>query len=300
MEWKEKMSIAKVVIYNEIEYTIWMDDFAKEYFKKLKTIATDFQSHRHELAVSRIKLAAACLCRQLVTSNEQYDLLLGAGNSGLFMTKIAEFTYDILDIKKPPILNIPLYRFQPDGKTVRDNQDLLDEVKKAIPHDLPVSNVLFIDDEIMKGITAKLFLEFITKVLPSITSLDATIIAENHFFEWHYKIPKVAVRFFSYAPLIQGLNGNIGYFVPDSLYHSLSAHFPGPFSYNHAMAIMVGGALKRLAPDGKPYFDHTVAVQLREKIEGFDTIQKKLYEDLRETVNQGVTDYRSGKLHFRF
>ncbi len=277
-----------------------MDDFANEYFNKITKIASDFEGRRKELAESRIKMFVASIYRQLIDFNENYDLVLGAGNSGLFMTRVTQMIYEYLNIKTPLILNLPIYRFKEDGKTPNNNSFLTQQVKEKIQNLNSISNILFVDDEIMGALTAKDCFNLILQSYPNINHLDATIIAENHFFEWHYKIPKVSISFFAYSPLIQGFNGNIGYFIPEDLYKEVSSLIGEAVSYNHVMAIVVGGALKRKDNNSNPYFDFTVESSLKSKITNYDDKKSSLMNNLRELVKEGIEKYKAGEIKFRF
>ena len=277
-----------------------MDDFANEYFSKITQIASDFKDRRRELAKSRIKMFVAAICRQVVDFEERYNLLLGAGNSGLFMTKITEMVYQCLDIKVPPVLNLPIYRLKEDGTTLHDNSFLTTQVKEKLQGIQEISNILFVDDEIMRALTAKESFSLILEANPTIDHLSATIIAENHFFEWHYKMSKVSIRFFAYSPLIQGLNGNIGYFITEDFYKEISAMHNNTLSYNHVMAILIGGGLKRKDNSGKSYFDFTIESELKNKIADYDKKKLSLVNELKGLVKEGVEKYKVGEIKFRF
>lgn len=277
-----------------------MDDFANEYFNKITKIASDFEGRRKELAESRIKMFVASICRQLVYFNEKYEIVLGAGNSGLFMTRITQMAYEYLNIKAPLILNLPIYRFKEDGKTPNNNSFLAQQVKEKLQNLDSINNILFVDDEIMRALTAKECFNLILQANPSISRLNTTIVAENHFFEWHYKIPKVSISFFAYSPLIQGLNGNIGYLIPEDLYKEVSSLISEVVSYNHVMAIVVGGALKKKDNDGNPYFDFAVEASLRNKIINYEDKKSSLMNHLQELVKEGIEEYKAEKIKFRF
>lgn len=277
-----------------------MDDFANEYFHKITKIASDFKTRRRELAKSRIKMFVGSICRQLIDLKENYDLLLGAGNSGLFMTRIARMTYKYLNVKTPLILNLPIYRFKEDGATLHSNSFLSPQVNTTLKKLHNINNILFVDDEIMRGLTVKECLDLILKINPKINHLNATIIAENHFFEWHYKMPKVSINFFAYSPLIQGLNGNIGYFIPEDLYNEISAILNDGLSYNHVMAIVVTGALKRKDNNGNPYFDFTIEPKLKNKIINYGERKSSLLSELQELTKEGVEKYKTHEIQFRF
>lgn len=275
-----------------------MDDFAKEYFQKLEVLALDFKDRRFELSKSRIKMFAAAIARQLLEFGETFDLMIGAGNSGLYMTKITEMTYQYLNTALPKILNIPIVRFKEDEKILNDNSSLLPQLKQNLNNVKEIKNVLFVDDEIMRAITAKECFELLLKANPNISHLDATIVAEHHFFEWHYKLPKVSIRFFAYSPLIQYLNANISYFIPEDLYHEISKQIEDISSHNQAMAIVISGAVKRIRK--QPYYDYSVEELLKEKIPNYEERKAILTRDLQELVKQGVDEYKTGKITFRF
>ena len=99
--------------------------------------------------------------------------------------------------------------------------------------------------------------------------------------------------------LIQGLNGNIGYFIPQKLFEDIVKVLPEVKSYNHAMAIVISSALKRIN-DSQPFFDYAIENELKNKITDYSTQKEILTKELKELVEKGVNDYRSGKIKFRF
>lgn len=278
-----------------------MDEFEKEYFDKLKLLASGFQARRQDLAKSRIKMFTATICRQLLEKKEKFDLLLGGGNSGLFMIEIAKLVYQNLKIDLPLTVCLPIYRFiNDDDKLINDNSVLKNVIPKKLK-DIPKNlNILFIDDEIMRGVTMKAVLDLVLAEKSDIDFLRAVIIAENHFFEWHYNMPKVSVNFFPYARLIQGLNGNIGRFIPDNLFKEMAFQISEIRSYNHAMAIIFGGAFKRKDERGIPYFDQDIETVLRKNIIDYDYQKFSMKEMLKNLVLEGIERYKHNKIYFRF
>lgn len=274
-----------------------MDELEKEYFEKITRIASDFKNKRRELGKSRIKMFSAALYRLLIDLNEKHDVLIGSGNSGSYMTKIAGMVYKDLDLKLPLILSLPIYRFDEDNASPYDNSPLVPKVKEVLEN-FPVKNVLFVDDEIMKGITAKECFSLILNARPDIKSLSATIVAENHFFEWHYKIPQVSIRFFAYSRLIQGLNGNIGYFIPEDLFKKISSLIPEVNSHNHSMALIVAGVLKKRYKE--LFFDNEIEQILINNLENYSFRKSQLIKELEDLVKEGIEDYKSGKIKFKF
>lgn len=274
-----------------------MDEFEKEYFQKIGKISSDFKERRRDLAKSRIKMFSASLCRQVIELNQKFDVIVGAGNSGLFMTKIAEMVYEELNIKIPPILNLPVFRFEEDNVSLHDNAVLVSEVAQKLKTLPSLNNILFIDDEIMRAVTAKESLNLILKARSDIKHLNVTILSENHFFEWHYKMPMVSVNFFAYSRLIQGLNGNIGYFVPEDLFKEISS-IAKISSHNHALTLLLTGSLKSKAKG--QYFEIESEKLLTKNIKDYKLIKSSLIKELKYLVKEGIEKYKSGKITFRF
>lgn len=266
-----------------------MDDFEREYFAKLEKIAPDYHSKRRGLAKSRIKMFAAALCRQLTEENEKFDLIIAAGNSGLFMAAITKIVYKSLGVELPQLITLPIYRFESEEKG---------KIGK-LTHIPKEANILFVDDEIMRGITVKTAVELILNDFTDMRSLRCVIIAENHFFEWHFHIPKVSINFFAYSRLIQGLNGNIGYFIPKDLFDQIASLIGDVKSYNHAMAIALGGALKRKNNNGIPFYDTSVEEICKQNIAGYEATKASLVNELKELVSKAVEEYRNKKIRFR-
>ena len=271
-----------------------MDQFEKEYFEKLRSITLYFEGKRRELAKSRIKMFAAAVVRQVLDEKQKFDLIIGAGNSGLFMTKLTHLTYETLNLDSPEIINIPITRIFEENKEVKV---LTGDFE--IRTDKKIRNVLFVDDEIMRAVTARTVFELLLEQYTEIDHLDATIIAENHFFEWHYNLPKVSVRFFAYSRLIQWLNGNIGHFVPGKLFYEIQSVIPEVQSYNHVMAIVLGGGLKK-QENGKPYFDEKIEKILEENIKDYKIQKENLENELKNLIKEGVEEYKEEKITFRF
>jgi hypothetical protein len=269
-----------------------VDDFEKEYFQKLTQLASEYKDRRRDLAKSRIKMFVAALYRQLVEEKEKFDLVLAAGNSGLYMSVIAKMVYESLGIEAPTFITIPIYRFKDiEGKiALNDNSSLSSLVKGKLDSLPEAAKILFIDDEVMQGLTVKASLELILEERPDLTSIRCLVIAEHHFFEWHHNMTKVSINFFAYSRLIQGLNGNISYFIPEELFSKISAQINDVESYPHAMAIVIGGALKRKDESGVPFYDTSVATFTDES----------LMNELAKLVQEGIEDYKNKKIQFRF
>ena len=103
-----------------------------------------------------------------------------------------------------------------------------------------------------------------------------------------------------YSPLIQGLNGNIGYFIKEDLYKEICQFLNKTLSYNQVMAIVIGSALKQKDKNGNPYFDYEIESSLKNKIANYESRKFSLMNELGKIVEEGVNEYKSGSISFRF
>ncbi len=277
-----------------------MDDFQKDYLSKLNLLADNYKNRRKELAESRIKRFVFALCRQLFEFDESFDLIMGGGNSGLFMTEITKIVFEKTNLNLPKVITIPIVRYKPgtenNSKELFDNSSLLTLAKEKLEDTKAPKNILFVDDEVMTGTSLRDSLHIIEQIYPN-QRFDVTLIAEHHFFEWHYKLSNFSVRFFAYALLIRGLNGNIGYIVNESIFEQIQKIIPEANTSYKALTILLGGGLKN-AEEGKPFYDTTVVTKLIEAGFEFEKEKLRVVGEIEQLITEAIVEYNKGKVKF--
>lgn len=276
-----------------------MDKYEKEFLEIIKQSAKNIIVDRVELGNSRLKHLVAMIYLLISERAESFDLLVGGGNSGVATIEIAKMVYLKVGAKIPPIVLLPVVR-PSNQKNISIDKDMISEQLKNIQK---VEKILFIDDEIMRGQTAKICFEIIRdflgeeKISPC---LSCTIVAENHFFVWRYDLKGVSVRFLPFSTVLQGYNGNFGYLISDDLAAQLEPILgSGPIDRNQALAVLLGDK-RKIVNDKISFFDSKINEELGDKIENY--VHKKILfiESISKIVDQGIDEYKNGKIKFPF
>jgi hypothetical protein len=124
-------------------------------------------------------------------------------------------------------------------------------------------------------------------------------VAENHFFEWHWDLPGVAVRYLAPARLLYGLQHNIAYCLPDALVAEARLRFDPEISHHELLALVTAGAVKRM-DGGMAFYDNAPARSLASRVPDFAAARERFMWDFENWVDSGLRRYRDGHLNFRF
>lgn len=255
---------------------------------------------RRALALSRIELFSATLYRLLVEDGERYDAIVTAGTSGLYMQGLAGAAYRLLAIEPPPTICLPVVRFAEDG-ALFDNTPLAAEVCRQLGEKRRLERVLFVDDEIRRGTVAHACFDLLLRSgrVDAGKGAVCTIVAENHFFEWHWDQPGIAVRYLAPARLLYGLQHNIAYCLPGDLMEEARRCVDPEISHHELMAMVVAGSVKRMRRDAA-FFDEAPARLVASRIPDFPARRERFLLDFEGWVQSGVRKYRDGEIRFRF
>jgi len=233
-----------------------------------------------------------CLFKE---KNYKIDLIVGGGNTGASITRLTQIILQNLKIKVPS-LSLPIYRYTPTEKNNKpyeggdkdkfDNSILLDEVKKKIK--MPLNTVLFVDDEIGEGNTARMVLELLIKASEKPIN-NYFIVAEDQDFlkinNWVNKYPKINIKIFPYRKGIKNLFNVITYNVPYDYNIKIKNIIPDDkLSETAYMNVLLGEPVKEFI-NGKPVFTHKYEEILKNKILEFKEMQKEYLEYLKIILN---------------
>lgn len=285
-----------------------MEELEKKLREKIKETIKAEDLDLNVLAKDRIKNFAAVISRLLTQEQCQVDVVVGGGNSGLYMLKMTEFAYEYLDVPMPRFVKIPVVRTVKDPTTGKesffDNSVLIESTKEQLKGLTEVKNILFVDDEIMVGTTAKSCFDVILKaVYGKVENIhcNCVIVAEHHFFEWHHNTPYLSVRFFSFGQFIPGVNNLVSYFLPNELFEEIQelCSFGEATKHNRSMGLVVGGALKA-DKVAVPYYDYSKENILKEGISDYLIRKESFLRDLKVLVELGISEHKEGERKFKF
>jgi hypothetical protein len=228
--------------------------------------------------------------------NYKIDLIVGGGNTGASITRLTQIILKDLKIKVPS-LALPIYRYTPTEKNKKpyegenkdkfDNSILLDDVKKKLKN-ISCNTVLFVDDEIGEGNTAKMVLDLLIKSTKKPIK-NYYIIAEDQDFlktnNWIKKYSKINIEFMPYRKGIKNLFNVITYNVP----YDYNVKIKNIISVDELpetayMNVLLGEPVKEFI-NQKPVFTHKYEKILLNKIPEFKQIQKEYLEYLKIILN---------------
>ncbi|QQS38425.1 phosphoribosyltransferase [Candidatus Woesebacteria bacterium] len=158
------------------------------------------------------------LKRLIVNQNIHFDLIVGAGDSGMSMSKIAELVYIELGLVIPKLLTIPYYRFTKknvsSGNEYLNPNTYLSKVINTIQGISSIKHVLFVDDEIGQGNTVFGTIKILEKVLPDTKYVDLYILAEDHGFDPKVLKTEIKIFFKPFSNSQKDIYNAISYIIP--------------------------------------------------------------------------------------
>ena len=247
-----------------------------------------------DLAADRTHRLVAMITRLIVDEKEKFDVIISGGDSGLIVTQIVATTFRHLQLALPPIINLPIQRYQTSDLLQRFAHPDLEKYLPSLPN---AKNILFVDDEIRIGWTAKTCFETLLKVLPQ--PLNCVIVAENHFFEWRYQLPQINLRFFAHAKVFPGINQIFAHLISNSEFNLIQSWSDQITDKQQAVALLLSGKYKVFTGDSV-YFDEKLEPELLSAHAEYLPLKQSLQQKVEFLVQQGIEGYRRQEIKFVF
>ncbi|MDD4353069.1 MAG: phosphoribosyltransferase [Candidatus Nanoarchaeia archaeon] len=247
-------------------------------------------------SIAYLKDFASKIKELFIEKNYKIDLIVGGGNTGASMTRLTQIILKDLKINIPS-LALPIYRYTPTKKNNKpyeggykdkfDNSILLDDVKKKL-RGISFNNVIFVDDEIGEGNTAKMTLDLLIKASEKPIK-NYFLVAEDQDFlkinNWVNKYSKINIKIFPYRKGIKNLFNIITYNVPYNYNVKIKNIIPvNELSETAYMNVLLGEPVKEFI-NGMPKFTYKYEEILNKKIKGFKKMQKDYLEYLKIILN---------------
>ena len=268
-----------------------------------------------EVGIPIFKMYIALLYRLCVEERNQYDLLIGPGDSGAVMIYFAELFYNAVGIPIPPKLILPVQRFKIDGDDKSgkyDNNSLAYLVKGQIPNKF--SKALFIDDEIGQANSASQCAKLIADNLAESQMRNRilfTIVADNHGFEWHHDIPPIAIQYYSFSRKNKGKNNAALRLLSNEEQEQLN-QFTQPYLnqfYKNEEQAKRDGQTKRMnllfnsmikvpsnSTDERPRFEDIPVEQFLDGGAHFIQFRSNIEDKIIALICEAVVEYKAGKI----
>lgn len=252
-----------------------------------------------------LKKFASTIYHLLIEKKIKVDLVVGAGNSGVVLTRLTKIILNHYGLNIP-FLNIPVYRYKPhktgedryegNEEVKFDNNVLLPLVKRELKNLKNIKTVLFVDDEISEGNSAKAVLKLLIKSLSN-NRINYLIVAEDQGFKIQKnEFPNIRVKFYPYAREIEGLSNVISYNVPYEIKQEILKHLSeGKLMARKHMNILLSEPLKEFNKKN-PSYTHEFEGVLKKEIPNFSEIQDQYINYLKNILFEGIKEYQNGKI----
>ena len=227
----------------------------------------------------------------LVEEKIKFDLIIAVGNTGRAVGKFTELVFEYLKITPPPKLEIPYYRFLPgyeeNESKLFDNSYFIPTIVETLKLIKPAESVLFVDDEIGRGLTATGCLNLVNEALKKLGRAEVKkfyIVAEDCGF---HPNPKYTQMIFRPFDKYSGQNNAIFFISPIALQAPI-IKFLGEdeeFAFHKRTSLLLGLPIKDFNY-GKPIYDTKFNELLNEKIPGFKKLQNEYIDFIKLSIKE--------------
>lgn len=253
-----------------------------------------------KLAEKNFKGFVHTLYRLLVIENRNFDLLVGAGTTGILMTSLTELVYKKLNRSIPPILTIPVLRYKGEEKieNLFDNGVLYPYVYEELSKTNKVNtlnNILFVDDEIYAGHLVKKSMKLILRYKNEkniFGNLICTIVAEDQGIDPNFTILDIDVDLQLFAQGIDGTSNVITYVLPEKLEKAVKEVFKDSIKDHWIINILLGLPVRKKVLIGdRPEFTYEYIQLAEERIPNFKELQTQAFQYVDILINDSLQKF---------
>lgn len=303
--WYTKVMIKHDVIYESIKSKVGLEE-EREY-QRLFNPKDLFGEALHYLAIQHFKKFIATLYYLLAEKKIKFDLIVGAGDSGILLAKITGMLYVKLNLETPLILNLPVVRYkytylkyQGQPLELFDNSVLIPLAKEKLKDLKKIENILYVDDEIVRGVTLKEAIKITLKATDKnklANKINLILIAEDQDFNPTDFLGNVNLEMYPFAKEIKGIHGVINHIVPKDIENEIKKHFS---EENTGKKIRLNMLLDLPSKEKeiiegmfipKPVFTEKYNLEVKRKIPNFSDMQKRMQNLISEWIDETIKEY---------
>ena len=221
-----------------------------------------------------------------------FDLVIGAGDSGVAMVKLTEMVYGKLKLKMPASIIVPFFRYTkkdvPRGIKA-DNLTLVPWVKRKLTARKKIRRVLFVDDDIANGRTLTGVIKLLRKAKPRLFDKETTIyiVAEDRGRPLKFKLG-MKIKLIPFAQKIVGVSNAISYAIPYELELPIKEKYPDTIhGSKERMNVLLSLPVKQMFK-GIPHWSNRWQKQLSREIPKFEKLQQKFSEYLYSLMEEVI------------
>lgn len=234
------------------------------------------------------------LRKLLVEEKQQFDLVVGPGDSGAVMVKFTQYVYEVLQIPPPKFLWLPVLRpsqeyFDQASLKAEEQIEVFSKtVRKQISTEV-IGRILFVDDEIGQGEAMQVAISAVAKARGQHQLADhVTVLAEDHGFAADkIELPNTVVEFRPFSAYVGGIYNAIFWLIPSRFEEPIKQALRGKKvdSDKYPMSILLNVPLKELA-NGYPIFSYRFHELVAARVPNLPALQKEFQDYIRRVTNE--------------
>lgn len=294
-------------IYQLIKSKVGLKE--EQEFQKLYNPKDLYNEALEYWARRNLKRLIALIYYLIVEKNVKFDILIGAGDSGISLVKIAEMVYQYIELESPLILNLPIIRWEPKwlnyhGQDTKlfDNSIFIPQIKDKVDSLNKIENILIIDDEITNGTAVKSAVTILLdaadkdKISPN---LKLTIVAEDQGFKTDNYWDRVITEFYTFDVNETEVNNVLSYIVPWRMEEKIKEQFSDKeVSSKVRLNSLLGLPSKEFERFEeyiieKPVFTNSLENKIKNKIPDFTNMQTEFQKLTMQWIKEAIEEYKA-------
>lgn len=232
------------------------------------------------------------ICLSRLLSNQKFDAILCAGNSGMAMGAFTQMVYEIMGLPTPPIIPVAIYR---EGNLLGNKQDIKiytpaqQDLKPYLPKNFITSNILVVDDEISTGRVVETAMRLLERTAKR--KFKFTLLAEDRGYNSLTKSNDLKISFIPFSrkrPLYYIV---IFYVMPVSIQNKLHSVVSKMSNEKYAIKYVTSLLLDlptRELVKGHRKFVHKYDNAVRKAIPNFTTLQIQYRRRLKKLITEAL------------
>jgi hypothetical protein len=258
----------------------------------------------NELAEANFKRFVAVLCHLIMDEQLSFDLQIAGGNTGLVMSRYAQMVFERLGKPRPPLLKAATRWTALNQEDIPADDtvlrfDFANQIRDANLDDgRRLYRVLFVDDEITQAVTSRSCMRLLGDALGK-REFELHIIAEDHFFQPAGFPPEFDLHFHPFSKGIKGFCNIVLYWLPWEVESCMTSRFSDeimPVQIRHAVLLDLPSRDKTVPLSGFTYQMNQTA---REQVPELAQVKVLFTEFANRLIDEGIEDYRSGKVNLQ-
>jgi hypothetical protein len=233
-------------------------------------------------------LAAFVRTIQKAITNNEFEFIVTASDSGQLAAYITENIYWALNKNPPSKFIAPIYRHVNKERTILFDNTVL-AAQFAEWQNTALGNILFVDDEIWRAATLNGVLDLLLSLDIKLTS--CTIVAEDGGFNCPATMRGIRTTFLPSKQRLVDIYNAFSYTVPYKFQRLIKDALEDEAGLNdkQVMCTLLSLPIKEWN-DGNPRFTERLIKKTTTKIPNFNEMQKEYKEWLKEVIQKYLSD----------